>query len=136
MESEVKPNLCQMFQEYTLTNGKYNNPALICLWALIFMLIGPMYAILYAVPISVMFGMIASFDCFCCIMDLEGTLGLLLLPFRLVQAVVVLGLVVIFNAVFWSVMIVPAYVLTLSWGCRMLYYWTCGRSLNRKPRVI
>jgi len=70
MESEVKPNLCQMFQEYTLTNGKYNNAALICLWALVFMLIGPLYAILYAVPISAMFGMIASFDCFCCFMDL------------------------------------------------------------------
>lgn len=136
MEVDPKPNLCQMFQEYTLTNGRYNNAALICIWVVIFMFLGPVYAILYAVPISIMFGMIASFDCFCCIVDLQGRLAMLLLPFRLVQAVVVLGLVVIFNALFWAVMLVPAYALTISWGCRMLYVWSCGRSLNRTPRVI
>ena len=136
MDSEVKPNLCQFFQEYALTNGKYNNAALICIWTIIFMLFGPVYAILYSFPISLMFGMIASFECFCCVTDLEGTVGLLLLPLRLAQALVVMGLMVVFNVVFWAIMLVPAYVLVFSWGFRMLYYWTCGRSLNHRPKVV
>ena len=84
LEHDVKPNLCEMFQENMLTNGKYNNAFLIILQALILTLFGPLYAILYSLPASILFSIITSCDCFCFVVEPTGVVGLLLLPFRLV----------------------------------------------------
>ena len=47
-----------------------------------------------------------------------------------------MALVIAFNILFWAIMIVPAYVLTFAWGFRMLYYWSCGRKLVTKTKVL
>ena len=47
-----------------------------------------------------------------------------------------MGIVVILNVIFWAIMIVPIYLLVLSWGFRMLYYWSCGRKFNSRPKVM
>jgi hypothetical protein len=60
--------------------------------------------------------------------------GCLLMPFRLVQMVIVMVLIIVFNALFWVIMIVPLYVFCIIWGSRMLYYWTCGRT--KKVKVV
>ena len=118
-----------MFQENMLTNGMYNNAFLICLNVTLIILFGPLYAVFYSLPTSLIFGMIAQCDCFCVVMDMDnaGALGYALMPFRLVQMLLVMALIIVFNAVFWAVMIVPVYIVTIVWGARMLYYWSCGR---------
>jgi len=60
--------------------------------------------------------------------------GCLLMPFRLVQMVIVMVLIIVFNALFWAIMIVPLYVFCIIWGSRMLCYWTCGRT--KKAKVV
>ena len=111
-----------------LTNGKYNNAAYICLYAFLIMFLGPIYAILYSLPLSILFPMIASFDCFCLCIDMNAwpKLALLLLPFRLLQALGIMILAIIFNVIFWSIMYLPAQLICICWGSRMLYYWTIG----------
>ena len=49
---------------------------------------------------------------------------------------VVMAFVAVFNVIFWSIMFVPIFLLVFVWGLRMLYYWTCGRMLNQKPKLI
>jgi hypothetical protein len=100
------------------------------------MLFGPIYALFYSFPTSIIFGMIAQCDCFCVVMDMQtaGAVGTALLPLRLVQMLIVMALIIVFNAIFWAIMIVPLYILCLIWGSRMLYYWTCGRT--KKAKVI
>jgi hypothetical protein len=120
-----------------LTNGKYNNAFLILLDAFIFILFGPLYAILFSFPISIIFIIVASCECFCFVVDTQtaGTIGLLLLPFRLVQMLLVIAIVIIGNCLFWTVMIIPVYLLCFSWGARMIYYWTCGKRVSYRPKV-
>lgn len=137
MEHDVKPNLCDIFQENMLTNGKYNNAFIIIINAFAFALFGPLYAIFYAFPASILFAMIASCDCFCFVLDMQtaGTIAVLLMPFRLLQMLLVVILVTIFNVLFWTLMIIPAYMLSFTWGARMLYYWTCGHKVKSRPNV-
>jgi len=138
MEHDVKPNLCEMFQEEMFTNGKYNNAFVIIMNALVFMLFGPLYAIIFSFPVSIIFSMVASCNCFCFVLDMQTagtTIGILLLPFRLVQMLLVIAIAVIFNVLFWAIMIIPVYILCFSWGARMIYYWTCGHKVASRPRV-
>ena len=112
----------------------YNNAFLIILNVLGVMLLGTPYAVLYSLPTSMIFGMIAQCDCFCVVMDMQtaGVIGTILLPLRLIQMLLVMALIIIFNLVFWAIMIVPIYILCFIWGFRMIYYWSCGRKKKVK----
>lgn len=71
MENDPKPNICELFQEHLMINGKYNNAAIICIQALILAFFGPLYAVIYSVPASVVFGIIASCDTLCCLVEIQ-----------------------------------------------------------------
>ena len=120
-----------------LTNGKYNNAFLIISSALLFVLFAPVYAVLFSFPASILFAVVASCDCFCFILDMRtaGLVAILLMPFRLLQMLIVVVLVALFNLLFWSLMIIPAYILCFAWGARMIYFWTFQHKVVRTPKV-
>ena len=53
-----------------LVNGMYKNRCLIILNVIGIMLIGPLYAVIYALPTSLILGMIVQCDCFLVVMDM------------------------------------------------------------------
>lgn len=114
----------------------YNNRCLIIINVIGWMLFGPIFAVLYSLPASMIFGMVATCDCFCIFMDMQtaGVMATILLPLRLVQMLIVMVLTFAFNVVFWALFIIPAYLLVFTWGFRMIYYWSCGRT--KKPKVV
>jgi hypothetical protein len=137
MENDPKPNICELFQASLMINGKYNNAAIISIRVLILAFFGPLYALIYSIPASVVFGIMASCDTLCCLVDtqaLSGALQLLSMPVRLLQTLIFISAVLIFNFVFWIIMIVPIYILTLSWSARMLFYWTLLH--NTKAKIM
>jgi hypothetical protein len=137
MENEPKPNLCQMFQPDLMINGKYNNSSIILIRVLIFAHIGPLYALVYSFPASIIIAIMFSLDNICCIFDVETLsvpLQLLSIPIRVLQALVFTFAVLIFNVSFWLIMLIPIYLLCLCWAFRMIFYWSILD--NKKAKVM